>query len=144
MEKARATWRTMTVKARARLVSWYILGGGLASALILYLVVPEAEDDRMKDVVESRRYLHDLEAMGGKVNVLQDQFSRWFMSLWYGKQLAVTVAWLSVFVFLAINLILAQNRFDERARTGATSRVDGQGEIERARPEAREKDGEDA
>jgi len=115
-------WKTLGVKARSRLVSWYVLAGGLVSSLILYLVVPPIEEDRLKDLVESRGYTHALQAWGGKANVLQDEFGRWFVSLWHGKQLAATVAWFSVLVFLAIHLILAQNRYEGHANANSSLR----------------------
>lgn len=45
---------------------------------------------------DSKKYLRDLELYGGKVNVLMDQFRRWFIGLWQGKSLAFILAGLSV------------------------------------------------
>jgi hypothetical protein len=40
--------------------------------------------------------LHDLEVYGGKANVIAAQFREWFDGLWHGKQLAFTVAVITV------------------------------------------------
>ena len=48
----------------------------------------------------SRRYRHELERNGGKMAVLMDDFMRWFGSLWHGRQLAYTLAFLAMAVSL--------------------------------------------
>jgi hypothetical protein len=45
-------------------------------------------------------YRHNIELMGGKFAVYADQFNEWFASLWHGRELAYTVAVLSVAVAL--------------------------------------------
>ena len=48
--------------------------------------------------------MHQLQHFGGKAAVLFDEFDRWFESLWQGKSLGITVAWISVLVSLGIAL----------------------------------------
>jgi hypothetical protein len=130
--------KPMNAKARARGISWYILGGGLALGLVLHLAMPPVEEDHLRGIVESRRYLHDLEAYGGKINVMQDQFHRWFVGLWCGKQLGITVAWLSALVFAGIHLVLSVNRFEGRGTEKADpdrGSVDGPGRFPARPPE---------
>lgn len=68
-------------------------------------------------------YKHDLELYGGKLNVLADQFMRWFAGLWHGRSLAFTVACITVvislvFFFVAHNLTSDGGAEDDRTRTG--------------------------
>ena len=46
-------------------------------------------------------YEHNLEVIGGKLNVYLAQFDDWFASLWHGTALAYTVAVLAVAIALA-------------------------------------------
>lgn len=64
-------------------VLWYSVEGGEA-----FPVTPET----------SKTYAHDLELYGGKMNLLADEFRRWFAGLWHGRSLAVTIAVLTVLV----------------------------------------------
>jgi hypothetical protein len=44
----------------------------------------------------SKPYVRQLERFGGKASVLFDQFNRWFAGLWEGRQLGITVAWITI------------------------------------------------
>ena len=52
------------------------------------------------DPEDSKQYLREMEVYGGKANVLVSEFSQWFESLWHGRQLAFTVAGLTVVLLL--------------------------------------------
>jgi len=54
---------------------------------------------------ESKAYVRDLQRYGGKTAVLFDEIDRWFLGLWHGKSLALTVAFLSLLVFLTLYFI---------------------------------------
>ena len=44
----------------------------------------------------SKMYMHEIQHFGGKTAVLFDEITRWLGSLWHGKSLALTIAWISV------------------------------------------------
>ena len=54
---------------------------------------------------ESKAYVRDLQRYGGKMAVLFDEFDRWFMGLWKGKSLALSVAFLAVLASFALYFI---------------------------------------
>ena len=92
-----------------------VLVVGLSSALVIYATADndpiEAQsyqivgsDAYPTDLSRSKMYLRELQRFGGKAAVLFDQFNRWFVSLWQGKSLGVSVAWISVLVSLGIFL----------------------------------------
>ena len=74
-----------------------ILVLGFAAAVVIYITAqPPPENPLGYDPLDTKKYLHDLEVYGGKANVIAAQFRDWFDSLWHGKQLAYTVAVLTV------------------------------------------------
>jgi hypothetical protein len=85
------------------LLSAIILLVGLASAALIYHRAAntsydasgyETADGTILPMMpeDSKMYRHDLEVYGGKLNVMLDDFRRWFEGLWQGKSLAVIVA----------------------------------------------------
>jgi len=80
---------------------------GLPAAAAIYFT---AEDEPqlstsyvvVMDPATSKTYVRELERFGGKAAVLFDEFNRWFASLWHGRALGLTVAWIS----LALALVL--------------------------------------
>ena len=71
---------------------------GFASAIVIYFVAGPAPSNPLGyEPLQTKSYVHELELVGGKANVMAEQFRNWFVSLWQGKQLAVTVAILTVF-----------------------------------------------
>jgi ABC-type phosphate/phosphonate transport system permease subunit len=50
--------------------------------------------------MDTKRYLRDLELFGGKGNVMATEFSLWWQGLWQGRNLAFTVAFLTVLLAL--------------------------------------------
>ena len=47
---------------------------------------------------DSKAYQRDLQIVGGKAYVLEDQFQRWFTGLWHGKSLAFMVAGITLLI----------------------------------------------
>jgi hypothetical protein len=79
---------------------------GLASALGLYLAADDATGSaELAEMHGSKPYVHQLERFGGKAAVMFDQFNRWFAGLWEGRQLGVTVAWITIVVAAAMFLV---------------------------------------
>lgn len=107
-------------QTRLYLITAIILIAGLGSAVLIYLRAGddsqgvlgyEASGGHVYPISpeDSKMYMHDLELYGGKLNVLADQFTRWFAGLWHGRSLAFTVACITVvislgFFFVAHNL----------------------------------------
>lgn len=96
----------MKAPARVRAVTRAILLVGFAAAAAIYTVNarPGAEDYELE---KTRLYRHDLEVYGGRANVLADDFREWFSGLWHGRNLAFTVAGLTVFAALAWRFVSA-------------------------------------
>lgn len=98
---------TRRMHIRLYLIGACILLAGLASAALVYVTANDGERDAVSyEIVggnvyavspeDSKRYLSDVERYGGKAAVLADEFNRWFSSLWHGRQLAYTLAALSM------------------------------------------------
>ena len=112
------------------LISVMILLVGLGSAVLIYRT---AENDSNSvlgyEIIggqaypimpeDSKMYLHDLQLYSGKAGVLADEFRRWFVGLWYGKSLAFTVAYITLFisfvVFYAANHLPSRLKSDVRS-----------------------------
>ena len=103
------------LKRRLNAGSLLILAAGLVAAALIYLTAADVPENALGYAVvngtvyplaagDSKTYRHQLERYGGKMNVVLDDFMRWFAGLWQGKSLAKTVAWLSALVSLAICL----------------------------------------
>src|SRR6266542_1311650 len=90
-------WGLLTARERVRAGTRAILVLGFAAAVVIYLTAqPPPENPLGYDPLDTKKYLHDLEVYGGRANVIAAQFRDWFASLWHGKQLAFTVAVLTV------------------------------------------------
>ena len=86
---------------RIRQITAGILAAGLGSAVLIYLLARSQADNALGyDPMDTKRYLRDLELFGGKGNVLATEFSLWWQGLWHGRNLAFTVAVLTVLLAL--------------------------------------------
>ncbi|MEN6439560.1 MAG: hypothetical protein ABFD97_13380 [Syntrophobacter sp.] len=98
--------RTIGVRTRLYLIAAIILAVGLGSSIIIYLTADPVRDlSPMYDFQNSKRYIHDLEVYGGKLNVLSDQLIRWFEGLWHGRTLAFTLLCITLpisFIFFLV------------------------------------------
>ncbi len=80
-------------------VTLLLLGLGLGAALIIFLTAtPGTLDPLLGDPLENKKYLRELQVIGGKANVLSAEFQDWFAAQWQGRLLARTVAFLTVVV----------------------------------------------
>jgi uncharacterized membrane protein len=78
-----------------------VLVVGLASAVLIYVFAAEDRDaDAAREIASGRMYEHNLEVIGGKLNVYLAQFNDWFASRWHGTSLALTITILSVAIAL--------------------------------------------
>ena len=93
-------------RARLQLGALVVLVLGLASALGMYLAADDAPASAaLAEMHGSKPFVHQLERFGGKAAVMFDQFNRWFAGLWEGRQLGVTVAWITIVVAAAMFLV---------------------------------------
>jgi hypothetical protein len=108
--------------ARIRHLTAVILAVGFGSASLIYLFARSQVDNGLGyDPMDTKKYLRDLELFGGKGNVLATEFTLWWQGLWRGRNLAFTVAWLTVFLALVFWLIATR-----RARElGASAQESG-------------------
>jgi hypothetical protein len=91
---------------RLRRIRRAILAVGFVSAVAIYVVAgPDDVDPSGYDPMQSKMYLHDLELYGGKANLLAAEFREWFVGLWQGRNLAFTVAFLTVLVVLVMRIV---------------------------------------
>jgi hypothetical protein len=73
-------WNITNLQTRLYLIGAMILLVGLSSASVIYLTAENALDSPLiQDFENSKRYIHDLELYGGKLNVLADEFFRCLM-----------------------------------------------------------------
>ena len=130
-------WKTMHLQTRLYLISAIVLLVGLSSSSWIYLANrnnPETVlgyeivggNAYLVNPENSKKYVHDLELMGGKSAVLADEFSRWFIGLWHGKSLAFTVAFIAIFISFGFFIIartspsgLETDAHDENNRIGS-------------------------
>jgi hypothetical protein len=106
-EKQDMSAKDRALRKRFHLIGVVILAAGFpAAALIFILAAPgdgsgaigyEIVDGKSYPVMpgDSERYEYDLERIGGKSAVLAAEFNHWFASLWHGRKLAYTLAFLS-------------------------------------------------
>ena len=94
-----------------RLLGIFILTAGLLAAIGIRLRA--APDDGAADVFRAgtllsgnaKRYENEMKSIGGQSNVMAAEFRDWFASLWHGRRLASTVAFLTVGGSLACFLL---------------------------------------
>ena len=97
-------------RTRVRRITSAILAAGLGSAALLYrAAMAPAANPLGYEPLDTKRYLRDLEVVGGKANVVGAEFQRWFEGLWHGRSLASTVAVLTV--LLALGFWFVATRF---------------------------------
>jgi len=88
---------------------------GLGSAALIYFTAGNPPESTLVHEFEnSKRYVHDLELYGGKMNVLADQFRRWFDSLWEGKSLAFMIALITIIISLACSFVASRLPIESR------------------------------
>jgi hypothetical protein len=98
-------WKTTNLRTRLYVISAAILFFGLGSAALIYLTAEHtSHSELIHDFEHSKRYRHDLEVIGGKMNVMMDRFYRWFVGLWQGGSLGLTLACLTICISMGLFL----------------------------------------
>jgi hypothetical protein len=123
-------WKISDPQTCLNLISVMILLVGLGSAVLIYRI---AENDSNSvfgyEIIggqaypimpeDSKMYLRDLQLYSGKAGVLADEFRRWFVGLWYGKSLAFTVAYITLFISFVV--FYAANHLPSRLKSDVHS-----------------------
>jgi hypothetical protein len=123
-------WKITDPQTCLNLISVMILLVGLGSAVLIYRI---AENDSNSvlgyEIIggqaypimpeDSKMYLRDLQLYSGKAGVLADEFRRWFVGLWYGKSLAFTVAYITLFISFVV--FYAANHLPSRLKSDVHS-----------------------
>jgi hypothetical protein len=123
-------WEITDPQTCLNLISVMILLVGLGSAVLIYRT---AENDSNSvlgyEIIggqaypimpeDSKMYLRDLQLYSGKAGVLADEFRRWFVGLWYGKSLAFTVAYITLFISFVV--FYAANHLPSRLKSDVHS-----------------------
>ncbi len=71
-----------------------ILLVGWTAAALLYVTAPSPPEggDEVYELEHSKKYLREVERIGGKAGVLTNDLSDWLASLWEGRMRACTTA----------------------------------------------------
>jgi len=90
----------MLTRRKINRVSVGLLLLGLGGAGLIYAFAPleVPEDPWRTDPLGQRRYSRQMQVMGGKANLISAEFIDWFAGRWHGRNLAGTVAVLTVAV----------------------------------------------
>ena len=73
----------------------------------------------MGDPLANKKYLRELQVMGGKANVLAAEFQEWWADQWHGQNLARAVAVLTLGGTLAFRFVARHPDFGPRAHDDA-------------------------
>jgi hypothetical protein len=90
---------------RCYLVTAGILLAGLGAAMAIYLTAGEIPDNPFAEYENSKRFSHEVQRMGGKMALVANDLTAWFAGLWQGRQLAWTVACLTIVIAAGYYLI---------------------------------------
>lgn len=81
------------MKRRLNISATVTLVCGAVASAVIYLTASSPQENALIDgFLGSKSYRHELEHYGGKMSVVSDELSRWFISLWQGENLAFTIA----------------------------------------------------
>lgn len=122
-------WSDAGTKARLYFTGALVLLVSLAVAVAVYFIAEEDAGSGLGyEMVggttytitpgQSKTYVHDLQLYGGKANVLADEFRRWFLGLWQGKNLASTIAEIGALIALGIFFVAYHSPSDPRGDAG--------------------------
>jgi hypothetical protein len=126
-------WEIIKLRTCLNIVSAVIMLAGLGSAVYLYQAAENDSSEILGYDVEggsaypirpedSRKYLRDLEVIGGKAGVVADDLRRRFAGLWQGKTLALMIAGISILAsfafFYAANHLPSRPKPDDQSEAG--------------------------
>jgi hypothetical protein len=117
------------------LISAIVLVAGLGSAALIYQSASnlpygalgyEMLDGTVYPIMpqDSKMYVHNLELYGGKLNVIMDDFRRWFSGLWQGKSLAVIIGCTAMVI--SLGFFYVANHLPELLKPDSAGETDGE------------------
>lgn len=109
---------------RPSLVTAGILLIGLGSAIAIFLTADDIPDNPFAEFEQSKRFAHEVQRMGGKMALVANDASAWFAALWHGRQLAYTVACITVVIAVGYYMIASSLK---PGKHGAMPRDDDRG-----------------
>jgi hypothetical protein len=71
---------------------------GFSCAAIIYMTAGDVPVDPFAEFENSKRFVHEVERMGGKSAVVANDLSKWFAGLWQGESLSYTVACITIVI----------------------------------------------
>jgi len=83
---------------RCHVITASILLAGSGSAAAIYLTAGEDPPNPFAEFEKSKKFVNQLERMGGKAALVANDFNTWFAGLWRGESLAYTVAVITVVI----------------------------------------------
>lgn len=97
--------KELCLKIRLHIVSLLVLLLGMASSTAIYLTVEDIPENVFHDYEHSKIFRHEMEAVGGKLNMLLSELCCEFARLWQGKTLAYSVATLTIVLSSVIFMV---------------------------------------
>jgi hypothetical protein len=101
-------------------ISLGLLLVGLGGAAAIYALAEPPEDDPLlADLHSNRKYKRELAVYGGRANVASAEFIDWFGGLWQGRNLAGTVAVITVVATLGFRFVATPPPSDHGQKNAA-------------------------
>ena len=132
------TWKIINPQKCLYLISAIVLLSGLSSAIVVYWTAEQDVNSLSGYEViggyiypttpeNTKKYTHDLQLYGGTAAVLADELRRWFIGLWRGKSLAVTIACIASIISFGIFLFAKYASFSPQSHSPNESQGDKTG-----------------
>ncbi len=107
------SWRRLERRIRMDIARGILLVG-LTSAVAVYFTAGKPALGPLGDPLEdSKVFRRNMEMYGGKANLVASEILESFKSLWHGKPLAFTLAFLTLLAVGSFLLITEERRRDE-------------------------------
>jgi hypothetical protein len=91
---------------KINLVSAVLLAVGWSAAIIIYLTTePPKFDPLLGDPLTNKKFVHELRVWGGKGAVANAELTRDFQELWRGRNLAGTLAVVTIIITLGFRFV---------------------------------------
>ena len=98
------------------IVAAILLAGWTAAGVVWVTSPPPVEDEDLQELQQSKRYLREVERIGGKAAVFTSEADAWLASLWEGRTRGVTIAVATAVVAGGYALARSAGRRGERRR----------------------------
>ncbi len=96
-------FRAIAIPNRIKNIVALILIVGFGAAIVIFVTATtRTAGETGYEPENSKQYLREMETYGGKANVLASDFRSWIAALWQGRNLAYTVAFLTILLALAV------------------------------------------